>query len=138
MRTINKIILHCSATEAGKPFTAADIRKWHKTRGFADIGYHFIVDLDGTIEPGRPVEQVGAHCTGHNMDSIGICYVGGLVDGKPKDTRTEAQKEALQSLVKQLREQYGSMKVYGHNFFANKACPCISQKQIDKEYNSGK
>ena len=63
MRKINKIILHCSATEADKPFTAADIRKWHKARGFADIGYHFIVDLDGTIEPGRPVEQVGAHCT---------------------------------------------------------------------------
>lgn len=72
------IIIHCSATRAGQDFTATDIDRWHRQRGFRSIGYHFVIRLDGTIEPGRDVALDGAHCTGWNHRSIGICYIGGL------------------------------------------------------------
>ena len=93
MRPIDSIIIHCSATPEGKHFTAADIRRWHKAQGWSDIGYHYVILLDGTVQEGRPISQPGAHCKGMNARSIGICYIGGLAaDGKtPKDTRTTAQ-----------------------------------------------
>ena len=72
------IIIHCSATRAGQNITAADIDCWHRARGFWSIGYHYVIRLDGTIEPGRDVTLDGAHCMGWNQRSIGICYVGGL------------------------------------------------------------
>lgn len=79
MRKITEFIIHCSATREGQDVTAADIRRWHvKGNGWKDIGYHFVIHLDGTIELGRPIAEVGAHCAGHNAESIGICYVGGL------------------------------------------------------------
>lgn len=135
MRTINQIIIHCSATPAGKNIGATTIRAWHLERGFSDIGYHYVIRLDGTIEHGRPVGQIGAHCQNHNRNSIGICYVGGLsYDGKyPKDTRTPAQREALCKLVHQLLSQYPNATVHGHNEFANKACPCFDVQQWKKE-----
>lgn len=73
MRTISEIIIHCSATVEGKDFFVKDIDRWHKQRGFKMVGYHFVIRLDGTIEQGRPLEMIGAHCTGHNAHSIGIC-----------------------------------------------------------------
>lgn len=78
MRTINEIIIHCSATREGQDFSVKDIDRWHKQRVFLMVGYHYIIRLDGTIEQGRPLEMIGAHCTGHNAHSIGICYIGGL------------------------------------------------------------
>ena len=98
------IIIHCSATRAGQDFTATDIDRWHRQRGFRSIGYHFVIRLDGTIEPGRDVALDGAHCTGWNHRSIGICYNGGLDrNGRPADTRTEAQREALVRLDEDFR-----------------------------------
>lgn len=127
MRTIDEIIIHCSATGEGKDFKAADIRRWHvQGNGWQDIGYHFVIDLDGTVEVGRPVSKQGAHCAGHNKTTIGICYVGGCAaDGKtPKDTRTEAQRRSLRGLVAVLRSCFPTIrKVSGHREYANKACP---------------
>lgn len=130
MRKIDKIIIHCSATKAEQRFTVEDIDQWHKARGFAKIGYHYVIYLDGTVHKGRPEEQVGAHCTGQNSASVGICYIGGLdAQGKPCDTRTEAQKASLISLVNDLNAKYKGTKVYGHNEFAAKACPCFDVKK---------
>lgn len=125
MRKITKIIVHCSATMEGKDYTVKDITRWHKARGFSTIGYHFVVYRDGTVHEGRPLDQPGAHCEGHNLNSIGICYIGGIaLDGKtPKDTRTNAQKKALNTLINTLRAKYNAT-VHGHREFANKACPC--------------
>lgn len=126
MRTINEIIVHCSATTEGQNLTAADIRRWHTVgNGWSDIGYHFVVRLDGTVEPGRPLAQTGAHCRGHNARSVGICYVGGLAaDGRtPKDTRTPAQRAALLTLLKELKQQFPGAAIHGHRDFAAKACP---------------
>ena len=129
MRKITEIIVHCADTPEGRDDKSADIRRWHKARGFNDIGYHYVVDLDGSIEPGRPIETAGAHCTGHNTNSIGICYIGGADKGmKPKDTRTDAQKQSLVLLLRYLRQRYPSAKIYGHRDFANKACPCFDAK----------
>lgn len=91
-RYINEIIVHCSATPEGKDFTVTDIKKWHLARGFSDIGYHYVIYRDGSVHTGRDESKIGAHCTGHNSYSIGVCYIGGCsADGKtPKDTRTEA------------------------------------------------
>ncbi len=94
MRKIKEIIIHCSATPEGKDFTVQDIDKWHRQRGFKGIGYHYVIYRDGSTHQGRDLECAGAHCMGHNANSIGICYIGGVAkDGKtPKDTRTEEQK----------------------------------------------
>ena len=127
MRKINKIIIHCTATKEGKDFKAKDIDRWHKEKGWKCIGYHYVIDLDGTVEKGRSVEEIGAHCNGHNADSIGIVYVGGLDSkGNPKDTRTQAQKEALWELLRVLITKYPKASIHGHNEFSSKACPCFN------------
>lgn len=136
MRKINEIIVHCSATAEGKDFTAADIKRWHvQGNEWADIGYHYVVRLDGTVELGRPVEKVGAHCKGHNSCSIGVCYVGGVdTDGKtPKDTRTQAQKASLLRLLRELKQKHPNASIHGHRDFAAKACPSFDATQ---EYGS--
>lgn len=125
-RAITKIILHCSATPEGRDFTVEQIRQCHLARGFSDIGYHYVVYRDGSVHSGRPESVVGAHCTGQNTCSIGVCYVGGEVaDGshKPKDTRTPAQKKTLREIVESLKKKYPGATVHGHYEFANKACP---------------
>ena len=124
MRTINEIIVHCSATFPDQVVTVADITRWHRQLGWKTIGYHFLITLAGEIQEGRPIEEVGAHCTGHNANSIGVCYAGGVAaDGKPADTRNEAQKQALLVLLKQLKEQFPNAVIHGHRDFAQKACP---------------
>lgn len=123
MKKIDAIVIHCSATRAGQDVRAADIDKWHKERGFSMIGYHYVIDLDGTVEIGRPLPKDGSHCStagtsglSYNKHSIGICYIGGLDEkGNPADTRTFAQKKALLQLVYVLMGKYPSIvEVIGH------------------------
>lgn len=119
---INAIVIHCSATRAGQDARAADIDKWHRERGFAMIGYNYVIDIDGTVEDGRPLSRDGAHCNtagtsgqSYNKHSIGICYVGGLDEqGNAADTRTDAQKQALAELVYRLIVEYPIVEVIGH------------------------
>ena len=120
---IDSIVIHCTASREGQDVRAADIDKMHKERGFAMIGYHFVIDLDGTIETGRPLSRDGAHCNtagtsgrAYNKHSIGIVYVGGLDrKGNPKDTRTPAQKKALLNLVYSLLDAYPNIReIIGH------------------------
>jgi len=134
MRQITKIIVHCTATREGQTVTVADVIKWHKARGFNTIGYHYLIDLNGTLWTGRSEELAGAHTEGHNANSIGICYVGGLdANLKPKDTRTDEQKKILLSTLKYLKKKYPNATIHGHSEFANKACPCFDAKN---EYKS--
>ena len=131
MRDLNRIILHCSATREGKDFSVDTIRDWHVNgRGWSDIGYHWVIRLDGSIEVGRPLEKSGAHTKGHNKDSVGVCYIGGCdADGKPKDTMNEEQEKAWRMIVLSLRTLYGDLTIHGHNEFANKACPSFIVKE---------
>lgn len=127
MRSIDEIIIHCSATKEGQNFHASDIDQWHKAKGWNGIGYHFVVDLDGKVEVGRDINKAGAHCSGRNSHSIGICYIGGIdANNKAKDTRTDAQRKSLRELVDKLKAEYKIDKVFGHNKYnAHKACPCF-------------
>lgn len=127
MRKIKEIIVHCTATVAGREVSVAEIDSWHRARGFRMIGYHYVVSLSGEVLTGRPAGEIGAHCLGHNAGSIGVVYVGGLAaDGKtPADTRTPEQKVALRSLIAELRGRYPGATVHSHYEFAAKACPCF-------------
>lgn len=128
MRTITLIIIHCSATPEGRSLSFEECRRDHiMHRHFRDIGYHFYITRDGTVHDGRPIEKVGAHCEGHNSHSIGICYEGGLdANGKPADTRTEAQRKALKSLIERMHRLFPKALIVGHHDLnPRKACPCF-------------
>lgn len=130
MRKIDKIIIHCSATKQGQWFTASDIDSWHQQRGWSGIGYHYVILLNGEVQTGRPLEEIGAHTVGQNTSSIGICYIGGLnASGQPSDTRTPEQKQSLVKLVAELKTKFPGVTVHGHNEFAKKACPCFDVKK---------
>lgn len=155
---IRKIVIHCSATPNGKSLrTATDsaakvIDGWHK-RGFKrlggavrtfnahlpHIGYHYVIDTDGTIETGRQEGEMGAHVKGHNLHSIGICLVGGMKGKQPHAEFTEAQWHALHALLCRLEASYPKAIVCGHRDLSPdtngdgtispnewlKACPCF-------------
>jgi len=137
MRTIDKIILHCAATKEGHDIKTETIKSWHvKGNGWSDIGYHYVIELDGTVKKGRPMHRSGAHTKGHNTGSIGVCYVGGIdISKKPKDTRTEAQRTAMDELINELLVEYPNATVHGHNEFSAKACPSFD---VSKEYGAPK
>lgn len=115
----NEIILHCSSTTEDQDFDVEDIRKWHMSppNNWSDIGYYFVIKLDGTIQKGRPISKVGSHTYGRNKNSIGICYVGGLdVNSKVKDSRTAAQKSSIEKLIIDLVSENPQLKkLSGHN-----------------------
>ena len=154
-RRIDYIVVHCTATPEGQARTVEQIREQHRAQGWADIGYHYVVTLDGRVHLGRDVDVAGAHVSGHNQNSIGVVYVGGLENDpkktyqqlQPKDTRTDAQKAALMSLIVDLRKLYPYARIVGHRDFSPdkngngtiepwefiKACPCFDVK---KEYRN--
>lgn len=134
-RVIDKIILHCSATPEGEDYTVDQIRQIHLARGFSDIGYHWYITRDGKIHKGRDESKIGAHTTGQNSHSIGVCYCGGCPPrsvknwaNQGKDTRTPEQRAAIIRLCKELKGRYPSATIHGHNEFANKACPSFIVK----------
>lgn len=130
MRQINKIIVHCTATPEGREVSAETIRRWHvQDNGWSDIGYHWVIELDGSLKEGRKEHLNGAHAKGHNSDSIGVVYVGGC-DSKmnPKDTRTVAQKETLRCLLEDLRGRYPQAEIIGHRDVSSKSCPSFDAK----------
>lgn len=134
MRIINEIIIHCSDSPYKRDDTAKDIDAWHKQRGWRCIGYHYVIDLDGTIEYGRHVSTPGAHCYRHNAHSIGVCYIGGRDEhGNTADTRTPEQKEALNKLLYKLITIYRCPVKGHHDYDRQKDCPCFDAQ---KEYRN--
>jgi len=135
MRDLSRIILHCSATPEGREISIETIRSWHSDpppqgRGWSDIGYHYVIHLNGMTEIGRPVDIQGAHVLGENEDSIGVCYIVGLdTSMNPKDTMTVQQEIAFVELVKSLRLTFGELPIHGHNEFSTKACPSFSVEE---------
>lgn len=156
--TPDTIIIHCSATGENRHVTVEQIDEMHRLRGFLrpvqaenlkHIGYHYYIRRDGTVCPGRLDTEQGAHCTGYNNRSIGVCYEGGLdKNGKPKDTRTEAQKLAIQTLLRTICRKYDIREIMGHRDTSPdtnkngvveagewvKSCPCFDAKNEYKPY----
>lgn len=123
-RTIRRIVIHYTATSPGWMANHsinekwAEIDRWHKARGWSGFGYHYLIDTDGKLLHGRPLEKIGAHAQGHNADSIGICYVG--------DTRpTEAQFTRLARLIDDLQSRFSlpDSAIIGHRDVGNTKCP---------------
>jgi len=150
-QTTGFIAIHCSDTKPNMDIGAKEIRQWHvapppKGRGWADIGYNFIIRRDGTIEPGRDLdhdgdnfEEIGAHVEGFNSRSVGICMVGGMdYVGKPDNNFTPEQFKSLATLVRQTLHIYPGAVVQGHRDFpgVKKACPCFDVKAWWKSVNS--
>lgn len=137
MRKIDKLIVHCTATPEFKDFDVKDVRDWHvKGNGWSDIGYHFLIKIDGTVQEGRNMAKIGAHVAGHNKSSIGIAYVGGMDKNMEEwiDTRTDQQKDSIFNLLMDLKFQFPDAVVYGHNDFTDKkVCPCFNAKKEYKE-----
>lgn len=149
-RKIDYIAVHCTATPEGQDLTVAQIKAEHLKRGFSDVGYHYIIYRDGTVNLGRDVNIAGAHVTDYNSHSIGIAYVGGLENRlgvpynklKAKDTRTQEQKASLLVLLTDLRKLYPKAVIQGHRDFSPdknhngvvepsewiKSCPCFEAK----------
>jgi len=134
MREINEVIIHCTASKPSSAVTTLDVKAWHVKRGFSDIGYHYIIDLDGRLYHCRPEIEMGAHCKGHNANSIGVAYIGGLDDysGKPSDTRTKQQRMKFSSLLLDICSRHNIYAIHGHNIYADVACPCFN---ASKEYS---
>ena len=128
MRTITLIIIHCSAVRPSQQSGVSDIDNWHRRKGWKGCGYHFVVRRDGSVETGRRLEEIGAHCVGHNRHSIGVCYEGGLnAEGVATDTRTEAQKAAMLELLQRLHARFPKALIVGHDVFnPGKRCPCFN------------
>ena len=130
MRSIDTIVIHCLATPECRDVHIDEVRRWHvEERGWSDVGYQWLIALDGSIEKGRPESKSGAHAKGYNSRSIGVAYVGGVdVNMKAKDTRTEAQKASLLCLIEDLKGRYPNAVVIGHRDISDKECPSFDAK----------
>lgn len=134
-RNIKYIVVHCTATKEGYDFTAKQIGEWHKQLGWTEIGYNYVVRLNGEVEVGRDVNKIPSHVQGYNTNSIGIVYVGGVDKNiAAKDTRNKEQKSTLLYMLKELKKLYPNAIIQGHRDFpkVKKACPCFDAKT---EYN---
>lgn len=137
LHDVKYIVVHCTGTKPSGNTDARAIHRYHtQQRGFAMIGYHYLVKTDGTVETGRPLFLQGAHCRAARMNSqsIGVCYVGGVdANGVQADTRTDEQKRALRWLITSLKMSYPNVRVIGHrDVESGKSCPCFDARQ---EYN---
>ena len=141
--SVKYIVIHCSATRSTRDYTAEQLLRDHKTRGFRTVGYHFYIRRNGDIKSTRPIGRIGAHARGFNKESIGICYEGGLdCRGVPKDTRTSWQKHSLRVLILTLLKDFPGCRICGHRDLSPdlngngeiepeewiKACPCFEVK----------
>lgn len=123
----NAIFVHCSATKPSMDIGVREIRQWHKEKGWLDIGYHFVIRRDGTVEEGRAIEAVGSHVQGYNSDSVGVCLVGGIdAKGNFEANFTPEQMNALRSLLVTLQVLYPKAVTRAHHDVAPKACPSFN------------
>lgn len=135
---VTSIFVHCSATRpewlAGSPLSEKikEITRWHRAKGWGTIGYHHVIDRDGTVGKGRDESMPGAHVAGHNTGSIGICLIGGHGSSENDEFRdhyTLEQEAALRKLIEEIKARAEISQVRGHNEVAAKACPGFNVKR---------
>jgi len=128
MNFSKEIIIHCSASPNYRDDKIEDINRWHIARGFKKVGYHYVIELDGSIRIGRKENEIGAHCLGHNNTSIGICLIG-------TDQFTNLQISSLVTLIQEIEIRLPDITIHGHYEFANKTCPNINIKEFCQKFN---
>lgn len=134
--SIKYIAVHCSATQPKHNFGVDDIRTMHLKRGFNDVGYHFIIKRDGTVQEGRKLDVAGAHVMGYNNQSLGVCLIGGInAQGKSENNYTLEQFASLAQVIVMLKDKFPKATVQGHRDFPNvaKDCPCFDVKAWYKD-----
>lgn len=144
MQPLNKdavrfIAVHCSATPPDMDIGVDEIRKWHKAKGWSDVGYHYVIRRSGLVELGRALEWQGAHVSGHNHEAIGVCLVGGVSKSGQADANFTAEQYAsLESVLHALLSRFPRVAVRGHRDFpnVNKACPSFDVKAWWSQRNS--
>ena len=129
MRRICEIIVHSSSTPSSMDIGVKEIDKWHRDRNFRMVGYHFVIRRNGLIEKGRDVGDTGAHVRGYNLNSIGICWVGGTKNGKAFDNRTTKQKKSMFKLIRALIIVFDIERILGHRNVGNTECPSFCAKK---------
>jgi hypothetical protein len=132
MREIKKIIVHCSATPESMDVGSEEIRRWHKERGWSDIGYHDVIRRNGTLEKGRDISIAGAHAKGHNFSSIGVCLIGGVDgNGKGEDNFAIIQKQNLRVYLDFMLLRFPDAEILGHRDIegVKKECPCFNVRE---------
>ena len=134
MRNINYIAIHCTATQPESSIASIQ-NYWKNNLGWKNPGYHYIIDRFGNVVNLLPIELVSNGVQGYNSQTINISYVGGInKSGKPKDTRTEAQKQSILKILNELRVKFPKAKIQGHRDFPNVKKACLSF-DAKKEYS---
>jgi len=126
-KNVKYIVIHYTATPVESDFSAADIDRMHKKRGWKGIGYHKYIRKSGFIEKGRELREQGAHVRGHNHHSVGVCYEGGVYANSPnvgRDTRTPEQEAAMIRVIRELLDRYPGAQVIGHRDMPGAATQC--------------
>lgn len=126
-RAVDRVFLHCSASDHAHHDNIATMRKWHvEDRGWSDVGYHFFIRKDGTVEDGRPLENTPAAQGGNNRGTIAIC-----LHGLALENFTEAQYTAVAELCSSITAAYqGMITFHGHCEVSSKACPVFPYKAV--------
>jgi N-acetylmuramoyl-L-alanine amidase len=133
-RVVYNTFIHCSASDNPAHDDVEVIRQWHLERGWSDIGYHFFIRKNGTIEAGRDLERTPAAQKGYNTGSIAIC-----IHGLELNLFTDLQLEALRCLCNEINRAYSDMTFHGHNEVnSNKTCPVIDVKEVLTLANNGR
>lgn len=135
--SVRFLVIHCSATPCNKEYTAEQMLRDHRQRGFRSVGYHFYIRRNGEVSRHRKLLEVGAHARGYNRCSIGICYEGGLnTEGQPADTRTPQQKAGLEELLATLHRLFPGARIVGHRELpgVRKDCPCFACEEYRTKF----
>ena len=125
-RFIDRVFLHCSASDNPSHDNVATMRRWHLERGWREVGYHFFIRKDGTLEAGRDIEETPAAQRNHNTGTIAIC-----LHGLDKPKFTDAQFATLRGLSMEINDALdGQVSFHGHREVAAKACPVFDYKEV--------
>jgi len=130
-RNIERIIIHYSASDRPEHDDISVIREWHLSRGWRDVGYHYFIKKDGTLQNGRPEYMIGAHCKSYNRASIGICLSG-------KDDLQDAQFKTVAKLIDKLKNKYNlkDHDLFLHKQLGNTECPGMNPKEFREKIDS--
>lgn len=134
-RDIHTIVVHCLQTPVQRADSAEDVHKWHKDKGWSGIGYHYVIQADGTLQIGRDIDKQGAHVYKHNKGTIGVAMAGGMDwDGNiVENSFTKDTLMVLDDMLRKLMCMYPDAKVVGHRELdPNRACPCMDIPEFIK------